>query len=339
MLLTIHTLDFHPRSHFFITKDNKLSREKCHADVKDALFVRILTNRPKWEDFALKMWTQGIQSANLYKEVESSSIEAPFVSAEFNSVLWVKSAVMADVKKQDWNKMTNAIQGELIHKDSVVKSGRFSFKSANQPSSAFIAENTAENTSKSNKTVINLLNLFLIEYHPEWTIETVPLLKFPQVLCSFFQSITKEGGESLGAGTLQTYLNALRRILIEKRELDISKEPNFGQVFKVVQLKQRESCMNGETVGKHASEPVPPEVLWEAWSQGVLGNKDPHSLLAAVKLHLQTGFGCRSQTEMYNILNGDIEEGKERSDGLPSFLKLSERCTKTRSGKNGQGCS
>lgn len=336
MLLIIHTLDFHPRSHLFITQDGKLSREKCHAATKDSLFVQILTVRRKWDDFALKMWTQGIQSENLYKEV-SSTASAPFVSEEFDSLLWVKGAVMSDVKKQEWNQMTKAVNEKDVFKEKVTKSGRFSFKTANQDPSAYINENTAGNTTKSNRTIVNLLSLFFSEFHPEETIETVPIEKLPQILCSFFQSIAKEGGESLGAGSLQTYLNALRRILVEKRAIDISKDPSFGQVFKVVQLKQRESCINGETVGKHSSDPIPEEVLWESWKQGLLGNRDPHALIAAVKLHLQTGFGCRSQMEMYQILNGDILEGPERADGLPSYLKFSERCTKTRSGKKGQG--
>ena len=40
---------------------------------------------------------------------------------------------------------------------------------------------------------------------------------------------------------------------------------------------------------------------------------------------------------MYNVLNEDIVRGPLREDGIPSYLMLSERVTKTRKGTGGQG--
>ena len=53
--------------------------------------------------------------------------------------------------------------------------------------------------------------------------------------------------------------------------------------------------------------------------------------------NLNSGFGTRSRTELYQMTNSDVLLGPRREDGVYSYLELSERVTKTRTGNRGQG--
>ena len=46
-----------------------------------------------------------------------------------------------------------------------------------------------------------------------------------------------------------------------------------------------------------------------------------------------SGFGCRVVKEIYSVQNEDIIDGPEEKPGLPKWIRLSERITKTRRGR------
>ena len=47
---------------------------------------------------------------------------------------------------------------------------------------------------------------------------------------------------------------------------------------------------------------------------------------------LMTGFGCRAKEECHAVLNEDLVFGREDKEGIPDYVQLSERITKTRRG-------
>ena len=51
----------------------------------------------------------------------------------------------------------------------------------------------------------------------------------------------------------------------------------------------------------------------------------------------QAGFGIRNRTEMYNIINSDVEVGPRKVNGVPEYIELGQRITKMRRGKWGKG--
>ena len=98
-----------------------------------------------------------------------------------------------------------------------------------------------------------------------------------------------------------------------------------------------ECASEGEIPGKHAAKAIPKEVLAEVIAKGKIGFDDPRALTANVVKSFQAGFGTRNREEMYSIQNGDIDIGPLKMNGVPEYLELSERITKTRRGKRGQG--
>ena len=75
----------------------------------------------------------------------------------------------------------------------------------------------------------------------------------------------------------------------------------------------------------------------EAIKKGVIGWDAPKPLVTLVIKNLSSGFGTRSRTELYQMTNSDVLLGPAREDGVYSYLELSERVTKTRTGNRGQG--
>ena len=125
--------------------------------------------------------------------------------------------------------------------------------------STYIEENTAKNTKKSNLTVMNLLNEFLTNIHPELkgeTIEDIPEGLLPNLLAEFFMVIAKEDGEEYNASTLETYYQGITRVILDKRKINIKLEPAYTEVRKVLGRRQKESCEKGEIPGKHKAKSI-----------------------------------------------------------------------------------
>ena len=101
--------------------------------------------------------------------------------------------------------------------------------------------------------------------------------------------------------------------------------------------RQEESMKEGQIPGKHSPKAIPREVLAEVIAQGKFGNSDPRALTASVIKAFQAGFGFRNRTEMYNIINSDVEVGPLKANGVPEYIELWERITKMRRGKWGKG--
>ena len=92
-----------------------------------------------------------------------------------------------------------------------------------------------------------------------------------------------------------------------------------------------QSVASGQRPGKNAAMAISGEHLQKALSEGTMGRSNPRALITTAHYVLVTGFGLRSVTESYNVLNGDLIHGPEvGSSGLPDWIQLSERVTKTR---------
>ena len=186
---------------------------------------------------------------------------------------------------------------------------------------------------------MNAFKQVISEVHPEdkESFEEMEIDKLVDYLELFFKCVVKQDGKSLNASSLQTYYCSLRRYFVEKRQLDIKTDMKFSRVSKVLARRQEESMKEGEIPGKHASKAIPKQVLVDAIAKGKFGLSNPRSLTANVIKAFTAGFGIRTRTEMYNIKNGDIKVGPLKANGLPEYIELGERITKTRRGKSGKG--
>ena len=193
-------------------------------------------------------------------------------------------------------------------------SGRFKMGNVGKPASTFIDENTAKSTKKANATVVNLFKNFMASIHPEVikNIETIPVGDLPNLLNEFFMVISKEDGEEYNASTLESYYQAMTRVILDLRKINIKLEPAFSELRKVLSRRQKLSCENGEIPGKHKSQAIAAPVLAECWVQGAFGTENPRALVATVLLHTQSSFGTRGKSELWNMNNADIVLGPER---------------------------
>ena len=148
--------------------------------------------------------------------------------------------------------------------------------------------------------------------------------------------MVKPDGSVYNASSLGTYYNSITRFFLDKKSLDVRKDAMFSRVTKVLARRQEESAKQGEIPGKNASKAIPQNVLAEVIAKGKIGFDDPRSLTANVIKSFQAGFGIRNREEMYSIQNGDIEIGPLKANGVPEYIELSERITKTRRGRTGQ---
>ena len=193
-------------------------------------------------------------------------------------------------------------------------SGRFKMGNVGKPASTFIDENTAKSTKKANATVVNLFKNFMASIHPEVieSIETILVEDLPNLLNEFFMVISKEDGEEYNASTLESYYQAMTRVILDLRKINIKLEPAFSELRKILSRRQKLSCEDGQIPGKHKAQAIAAPVLAECWAQGAFGTENPRALVATVLLHTQSSFGTRGKSELWNMNNADIVLGTER---------------------------
>ena len=66
--------------------------------------------------------------------------------------------------------------------------------------------------------------------------------------------------------------------------------------------------------------------------EGALERSGPRSLLSTVYFSLISNLGFRANLEVYDIQNEDVIFGPEGKGGIPEWIEISERVTKTRRG-------
>ena len=337
------------------------------------------------EDLSIDMWFKLMESPSFGQINLSKYLPGPTSNCD-----------VASINKKKMVTKENVDPGPEEDKENrQPRAGRFKLEFVGKDPRTFIEENTAKNTKKGNLKVKNLFKLFMTEVHPEkeGTIETLPIEELPKLLTECFMMLQKEDGEEYNASTLESYYQSIARVLLDSRKMNIKLDPNFSELRKVIDKKQKLSCESGQIPGKNKSRSIPAQVLAECWAQGAFGTDSPRALVATVILHVQGSFGSRGKTELWNMSNSDIVQGPDRlkliqlgqggvwqisvyvrdkiigisinnnykqkctqrskplnnsysfnmtvsrGDGLPQFLSLSERITKTRRGLKGQGNS
>ena len=317
--------------------------------VNNKMFVLVLSSSKLWKSFCSKVPTLSPdQVYQVMAQIKPENWQSPPNSEDlFDVLLWVESTFVTDLDLEDWYVMFEFYSStdlQLLQyfssqpdQSPVAPSNKFDMKQFDKPIEKFIEENTAKNTIRSNTTALNLFNAFLTEmFSADVNVDNVEREKLPNIVAKYFMSIQKDDGEPYNASSLQVYYQSLGRILSERRKINI-KGPEYDEVRKVLLRKQKMSCESGAIPGKNKSQAIPAKMLAKCWASGHLGSSNPRSLIAAVLLHIQMSFGTRAKTELHAIRNCDIEVGPLREDGVPSYLALGERVTKTRRGIQGQG--
>ena len=170
------------------------------------------------------------------------------------------------------------------------------------------------------------------------TLKDTPVIEIPDALGRFLIIARKQNGEVFNASSLETFYQSLARYLATDYEpkIDIKKDVKFKIVQQILERRCTEVAEQGGRPGKNASRAVSAETMKLAYQKGTLGRKTPKALVTTVHSVMMSGFGCRAIKEVYSVHNEDIIIGPEEQHGLPRWIELSERITKTRRGRKNQ---
>ena len=348
-----------PGRHVFVTGEGKIARSKRFS-LRENGFILVFSTTADWTAFTEEAVDSSVSADRIYRELSAVEVDS---KDKFNQLLWVNpDSLNEDIEINAWYKLSELylythtytdIFKKILKTPSVIeskessqsepkpaKSTKFNFKLLDKDNADFIEENMAPSTLRVTRVAVTLFDKFMQQAHPELlhaTLATAEESRLPELISEFFKVLQKNEGESYNAGTLQTYYLALARFLKQKRNIVMKNNHVFEQTRDVLGRQQRISCKNGQRPGLHKSHAFPPEVLAEGWAKGAFGASDPKALIAALVLHMGPTLGIRGKEEQAQMLNVDLIEGARRPDGVLSFLRFSERITKTRKGVDGQG--
>ena len=162
--------------------------------------------------------------------------------------------------------------------------------------------------------------------------------RLPYLLMKFLQSAKRADGSVYASGTINTNFNGICNILATKEDQPVSVkvDPRFKRVLEMLKIKTGLSAAEGRGAGCDAKRPVTSEHLRLAIAAGSIGRGGPKSLVTSVYLGAVLGWGCRAGAECHMIQNKDLIAGPvDRKTGVPEWIELSERVTKTRTGNPG----
>ena len=162
--------------------------------------------------------------------------------------------------------------------------------------------------------------------------------RLPYLLMKFLQSAKRADGSVYASGTINTNFNGICNILAAKEDQPVSVkvDPRFKKVLEMLKIKTGLSAAEGRGAGCDAKRPVTSEHLRLAVAAGSIGRGGPKSLVTSVYLGAVLGWGCRAGAECHMIQNKDLIAGPvDRKTGVPEWIELSERVTKTRTGNPG----
>ena len=137
---------------------------------------------------------------------------------------------------------------------------------------------------------------------------------------------------------MSTYFSSIARHLSSSTFLppiDIKADIEFKRVREVLKIRCRQVTADGARPGMNASRAISDEHIKEAFRQGSLGRSNPDALVTTCQYVIQTGMGIRAIRECWSIKNCDLVHGPphRKVPGMPAWIELSERLTKTRQGQ------
>ena len=170
-------------------------------------------------------------------------------------------------------------------------------------------------------------------------LEDMTMEELPAGLAKFFMVCTKKDGSCFNASSLNThYLSMVRFLKLRDSEpVDIQTDVRFSKIKEVIKARCVESVKSGNGAGKHASQSLNADELKQIMNSPGMSRENPKGLIALTHYTVMTGLGARARQECRDMKNSDLIHGPKSSvEGLPEYITLNERLTKTRRGGKGQ---
>jgi hypothetical protein len=161
--------------------------------------------------------------------------------------------------------------------------------------------------------------------------------ELPRLLLKFLQIARQRNKKVYAAGALNTMFNNIVAFLIKRKNDPVNPkiDPRFSAAREMLKQKGEQSQAAGRGIGCDAKRSLQPKHLISALQKQTIGRDSPKALSTSVYLAAVLGWGCRTGAECHMITNEDLILGQRRRDGIPEYIELSERITKTRRGNPG----
>ena len=207
---------------------------------------------------------------------------------------------------------------------------------------AYLALHANANSKKNEKFAVDVFDRVMGELSERngeqfESLQEASVERLPYLLQKFLQTATKVGGQVYSSGSLNTLVNSISNFL-KSREVDpvdVKYDFRFKKVHEMLRVQTRVSASEGRGTGCNAKRPVTQAHLAAALEIGSIGRNGPKPLATAAYFTMVMGMGCRTGAECYMIRNGDLTFGPLSERGVPQWIELAERITKTRKGNQG----
>lgn len=170
-------------------------------------------------------------------------------------------------------------------------------------------------------------------------LEDLSLEELPGCLSRFFMVVTKKDGICFNSSSLNThYLSMVRYLKLRDTDpVDIQHDLRFSKVKEVLKARCLESVKAGHGAGINASQSLNSDELKQVMSSSGMSRENPKGLIALTHYVVMTGMGCRARQECRDMTNKDLIYGPNSDiEGIPQYITLNEKLTKTRRGGKGQ---
>ena len=199
--------------------------------------------------------------------------------------------------------------------------------------------NTMKNELYSLEVYTRVMNQLTEKYGDEYeSLQEASAEQLPYLLQKFLQTATKASGQVYSSGSLNTLVCGISSYLKGRQvdPVDVKLDPRFKKVHDMLRVQTRVSASEGRGSGCDSKRPMTQAHLAAALEVGSIGRNAPRPLVTATYFSVVVGMGCRTGTEVHMIQNGDLTFGplSERT-GVPQWIELAERITKTRKGNQG----
>ena len=158
-------------------------------------------------------------------------------------------------------------------------------------------------------------------------------------LCKFFMVVSKEKGGCFNSSSINTHFLSMARYLKLRDEnpVDITTDVRFAKVKEVVKARCVQSVKAGQGAGVNASKSLSADELRKVMKSDGMSRDNPRGLVTLCHYYIMTGMGARARQECRDMTNSDLIYGPSSEiEGLPEYISLHEKLTKTRRGGKGE---
>jgi hypothetical protein len=152
----------------------------------------------------------------------------------------------------------------------------------------------------------------------------------------FVLSVRKKNGEEYmnRYHAIRAFLQSIDRYLRKNGyPVSLLNDKEFSEAQDILKKKKKQIKSLGTGNKPNSADPLTDEEIEQLYSEGVLGNGTPRSLLKTVWLNNCIFFGMRPGKEQRDLCWGDLEL-KVDAEGVRYVQFSTERQTKTRTGEN-----